>query len=50
MTYLTRTDAARNMNRFYVVAVTPTLFGEWAARRASVAVIRAQPWQGPAKG
>jgi predicted DNA-binding WGR domain protein len=38
MTYLTRTDPARNMNRFYVVAVTPTLFGEWAVRCASAAV------------
>jgi predicted DNA-binding WGR domain protein len=26
MTYLTRTDPARNMNRFYIVDVTPTLF------------------------
>jgi predicted DNA-binding WGR domain protein len=26
---LTRIDAARNMHRFYAVAVTPTLFGEW---------------------
>jgi predicted DNA-binding WGR domain protein len=33
MTYLTRADPARNMNRFYVVAVTPTLFGEWAVLR-----------------
>jgi predicted DNA-binding WGR domain protein len=33
MTYLTRTDPARNVNRFYIVAVTPTLFGEWAVLR-----------------
>jgi predicted DNA-binding WGR domain protein len=33
MTYLTRTDPARNMNRFYIVDVTPTLFGEWAVLR-----------------
>jgi predicted DNA-binding WGR domain protein len=26
-------DPARNMNRFYVVEVTPTLFGEWAVLR-----------------
>jgi predicted DNA-binding WGR domain protein len=31
MTYLTRTNPA--MNRFYVVDVTPTLFGEWAVLR-----------------
>jgi predicted DNA-binding WGR domain protein len=33
MAYLTRTDPARNMNRFYAVDVTPTLFGEWAVLR-----------------
>ena len=33
MAYLTRTDPTRNINRFYVVAVTPTLFGEWAVLR-----------------
>lgn len=31
--YLTRTDPARNMARFYVVTVQPTLFGEWAVIR-----------------
>jgi predicted DNA-binding WGR domain protein len=30
---LSSTDPARNMNRFYVVDVTPTLFGEWALLR-----------------
>jgi predicted DNA-binding WGR domain protein len=33
MAYLTRIDTTRNMNRFYIVAVTPTLFGEWAVLR-----------------
>jgi predicted DNA-binding WGR domain protein len=33
MTYLIRTDPARNMKRFYIVDVTPTLFGEWAVLR-----------------
>jgi predicted DNA-binding WGR domain protein len=33
MTFLTRTDPTRNIDRFYVVAVTPTLFGEWAVLR-----------------
>jgi predicted DNA-binding WGR domain protein len=32
-TYLTRTDPARNLKRFYIVDVTPTLFGEWAVLR-----------------
>ena len=30
MIYLTRTDPARNMARFYVLDIQPTLFGEWA--------------------
>ncbi|MBV8590088.1 MAG: WGR domain-containing protein [Acetobacteraceae bacterium] len=29
MLYLTRTDATRNMKRFYLVQLAPTLFGEW---------------------
>jgi predicted DNA-binding WGR domain protein len=33
MAFLTRTDARRNIDRFYVVDVTPTLFGEWAVLR-----------------
>jgi predicted DNA-binding WGR domain protein len=28
--HLERRDAARNMDRFYRVWITPTLFGEWA--------------------
>lgn len=31
--YFTRSDPSRNMARFYVVAVQPTLFGEWALVR-----------------
>jgi len=30
MIHLTRTDPARNMARFYTMALQPTLFGEWA--------------------
>ena len=30
MIRLTRTDPARNMARFYTMALQPTLFGEWA--------------------
>ena len=33
MAFLTRTDPARNIDRFYLVDVTPTLFGEWAVLR-----------------
>ena len=33
MVFLTRTDTSRNINRFYVVSVTETLFGEWAVMR-----------------
>jgi predicted DNA-binding WGR domain protein len=33
MAFLTRTDPTRNINRFYVVDITPTLFGEWAVLR-----------------
>jgi predicted DNA-binding WGR domain protein len=29
MAFLTRTDPTRNINRFYVVDITPTLFAEW---------------------
>jgi predicted DNA-binding WGR domain protein len=50
MTYLTRTDPTRNMNRFYVVAITPTLFGEWAVlrewgRRGSLGTLRLETWR-----
>jgi predicted DNA-binding WGR domain protein len=30
MIYLTKTDQASNMARFYTMALQPTLFGEWA--------------------
>jgi predicted DNA-binding WGR domain protein len=33
MAYLTRTDPTRNINRFYVVDISPTLFGDWALLR-----------------
>jgi predicted DNA-binding WGR domain protein len=33
MTFLTRIDPTRNIDRFYVVQVLPTLFGEWAVLR-----------------
>jgi predicted DNA-binding WGR domain protein len=33
MAYLTRTDPTQNIGRFYVVDITPTLFGDWALLR-----------------
>jgi predicted DNA-binding WGR domain protein len=33
MLFLTRTEPARNIDRYYVVGITPTLFGEWAVLR-----------------
>lgn len=30
MIYLTKIEPARNMARFYLLDVQPTLFGEWA--------------------
>jgi predicted DNA-binding WGR domain protein len=45
MAFLTRIDPARNINRFYIVDVTPTLFGDWAlvrewGRRGSPGTVR----------
>jgi predicted DNA-binding WGR domain protein len=45
MAFLTRTDPTRNINRFYIVDITPTLFGEWVlvrewGRRGSPGTVR----------
>ena len=50
MAFLTRTDPARNIDRFYIVDVTPTLFGEWAlvrewGRRGSPGTVRLSSYQ-----
>jgi predicted DNA-binding WGR domain protein len=50
MAYLTRTDPTRNINRFYVVDITPTLFGEWTllrewGRRGSPSTLRLDSYQ-----
>jgi predicted DNA-binding WGR domain protein len=50
MTYLTRTDPTRNMNRFYVVQVVPNLFGDWTVmrewgRRGSPGTLRLETWR-----
>jgi hypothetical protein len=37
MAFLTRTDPTRNIKRFYIVDITPTLFGEWALVREGAA-------------
>jgi predicted DNA-binding WGR domain protein len=33
MAFLTRIDPTRNIDRFYVVEVIPSLFGEWTVMR-----------------
>ena len=33
MPFLSRTDPTRNIDRFYVVQVMPTLFGDWTVLR-----------------
>jgi len=33
MAFLTRTDPARNSDRFYVVEIMPSLFGNWTVLR-----------------
>jgi predicted DNA-binding WGR domain protein len=33
MAFLTHTAPTRNINRFYLVDITPTLFGEWVVLR-----------------
>ena len=33
MTFLSRTDPAKNLHRFYVVRLSPTLFGDWTLLR-----------------
>jgi predicted DNA-binding WGR domain protein len=45
MAFLTRIDPSRNCNRFYVVEIMPTLFGEFAllrenGRRGSPGTVR----------
>ena len=50
MTLLTRSDPSRNIDRFYIVDITPTLFGEWAVlrewgRRGSPGTMRLDSYQ-----
>jgi predicted DNA-binding WGR domain protein len=33
MAFLTRTDPTRNINRFYIVQIMPSLFGDWTVLR-----------------
>ena len=50
MTLLIRSDPSRNIDRFYIVDITPTLFGEWAlvrewGRRGSPGTVRLSSYQ-----
>ena len=50
MTFLTRIDPTRNIDRFYVVQVLPTLFGDWTVlrewgRRGSPGTMRLESYQ-----
>jgi predicted DNA-binding WGR domain protein len=50
MTFLTRIDLTRNIDRFYVVQVMPSLFGEWTvlrewSRRGSPGTMRLSSYQ-----
>jgi predicted DNA-binding WGR domain protein len=50
MAFLTRTDPTRNINRFYVVQVMPSLFGDWTVmrewgRRGSPGTVRLSSYQ-----
>jgi predicted DNA-binding WGR domain protein len=50
MTYLTRTDPARNMYRFYIVQVMPNQFGHWTVlrewgRRGSPGTLRLESYR-----
>jgi predicted DNA-binding WGR domain protein len=50
MAFLTRNDPTRNIDRFYVVQVIPTLFGEWTVlrewgRRGSPGTLRLSHYQ-----
>ena len=45
MALLTRTDPARNIDRFYIVEIMPSLFGDWTVlrewgRRGSAGTVR----------
>ena len=33
MAFFTRTDPAKNLHRFYVMHLAPTLFGDWSLLR-----------------
>jgi predicted DNA-binding WGR domain protein len=50
MAFLTRIDPTRNINRFYVVQVMPSLFGDWTVlrewgRRGSPGTVRLSSYQ-----
>jgi predicted DNA-binding WGR domain protein len=50
MTFLTRTEPSRNIDRFYLVQVMPGLFGDWTVlrewgRRGSPGTVRFASYQ-----
>jgi predicted DNA-binding WGR domain protein len=50
MAFLTRADQAKNLHRFYIVRLAPTLFGEWAlvrewGRSGSPGTVRSRSFQ-----
>jgi predicted DNA-binding WGR domain protein len=50
MSFLTRIDPTRNINRFYVVELMPSLFGDWTVmrewgRRGSPGTVRLSSYQ-----
>jgi hypothetical protein len=50
MAFLTRVDPTRNINRFYVVDVMPTLFGDWTVMRDGAGAARPAPCGSVATG
>jgi predicted DNA-binding WGR domain protein len=50
MAFLTRIDPARNIDRFYIVQVMPSLFGDWTVlrewgRRGSPGAVRLSSYE-----
>jgi predicted DNA-binding WGR domain protein len=50
MTFLTRIDPTKNISRFYVVQLMPSLFGDWTVlrewgRRGSPGTVRLNSYQ-----
>jgi hypothetical protein len=48
MAFLTRTGPAKNLHRFYVVRLAPTLFGDWTLLREWADAVHPAPCASPA--